>query len=154
MSFEESLASVPVDQWRTRQAVVFDWYDGPREGICALAHPEVEFFFSLLDERENADDADDRLFRLSEIPQGSVKRAVQSLAEFGVANAASGTVWCPHWQFPNDDAKRQADQLLRAVAASDKPSPVVILTRDLITFLGCWQVDWFSALGIASRQSA
>jgi hypothetical protein len=154
MSFEQLLASVPVDHWQTRQAIAFDWYDGPREGICSLANPAVEFFYSLLGERQNSDDADDRLFRLSEIPEGSVASAIKSLADLGLASDLSNPVWCPIWQFPTDDAKLRAEQVLRDIEAGKKPTAMVVLTRDMIDFLGCWRVDWFSALGIPSRQSA
>ena len=48
MDLEQLLTAVPVSGWRTRQAVVFDWYDGPREGVCALAEPACEFYFNCL----------------------------------------------------------------------------------------------------------
>ena len=51
MTLESQLVSIPPEQWKTRQAVIFDWYDGPREGICALEHPCLEFSFKLLAER-------------------------------------------------------------------------------------------------------
>jgi hypothetical protein len=154
MNLEKVLVSVPVEQWRTRQAIVSDWNDGPREGFCALANPEVEFHFSLLGERRNRDDADDRLFRLSEIPIGSVALATKQLREVGLVPELASPVWCPLWRFPTDEARRRADQALHEIEAERKPTAMVILTRDLAEFLGCWRVDWFSALGIPTRQLA
>src|SRR5207248_66436 len=96
MSLAAQLAAAPVARWRTRRAVVLDWYDGPREGVCALAEPACEFYFELLDERPTADDLDDRLFRLSALPPGSVAALLACLAGQG---EPAGPVWVPVWRF-------------------------------------------------------
>src|SRR5436309_5096298 len=99
MTFETKLLSPPVEKCKTRLAIIFDWYDGPRTGLCCLEVPEVEFSFELLDERTNEDGADDRLFRLSELPAGSVAQALVVLGDLG---HPTGPVWVPIWRFPSD----------------------------------------------------
>src|SRR5690348_12671619 len=112
MSFESTLTSVPVEAWQTKQAVVFDWYDGPRAGICRLERPAVEFAFDLLDERFNEESLDDRLFRLSELPTGSVDTALTILRQLG---QPTGPVWTPIWRFPDPAACAAAEQHLRTI---------------------------------------
>jgi hypothetical protein len=151
MSLEELLAKVRVEQWKAGLSIVYDWYDGPREGICRLDEPAVEFFFSLLDERSSPDGLDDRLFRLSELPAGSVADAQSALRELG---HPTGPVWIPVWRFPSEAARQQADQLLRAIESAKRPTSLVLHTRDMVEFLGCWDApttgrpvaDWFAEL--------
>jgi hypothetical protein len=151
MNLEERLASLPVERWQTHQAIVFDWYDGPREGVGSLLRPGGEFFFELLDERPTADDLDDRLFRLSELPGGSVAEIRQALRELG---DPTGPVWVPVWRFPTPTAREHAEQRLREVQARARPTSVVIATRDMVHFFGRWEVertgnheaDWFARL--------
>ena len=33
---ERILLGTPAQSWRTRQAVILDWHDWPREGLCEL----------------------------------------------------------------------------------------------------------------------
>jgi hypothetical protein len=159
MSFEELLTSLPVGQWKTRQALAFDWYDGPRGGICALEVPEVEFAYDLLDERMNEDEGDDRLFRLSELPRGSVAEALSAISILG---QPAGPLWVPVWRFPDHAARLKAEERLQRIEAHKRPTGIIVLTRDLLAFQGCWQVqpngrnptDWFAELQIGPRQPA
>jgi hypothetical protein len=155
---ETVLSSLPPEQWVTRQATVYDWYDGPREGVCALSRPEAEFYFELLDERYNPDGLDDRLFRLSELPPGSVDAILSALQNLGTP---VNSVWIPVWKFPSEAAQQRAEQRLREIEAVKRPTPMVILTQDMEQFLGCWNVpptsnqvaDWFSVLRIPQEQT-
>jgi hypothetical protein len=157
MALEKELQSLPPAQWLTRKTIVFDWYDGPREGICALARPSVEFSFELLDERSNPGDLDDRLFRLQELPVGSVDRILTSLAELGPPDQA---VWVPVWRFRSEVQQQEADQTIRDILSGAQATSVVIATRDMEHFLGCWPIelnatrdrDWFSALDTSQNQ--
>jgi hypothetical protein len=154
MSLEQVLASLPVEQWQTRQAIIWDWFDGPREGVCALRRPHAAFWFELLDERPTADDLDYRMFRVSEIAPDQVDAIQTLLPELG---HAAGPVWVPVWQFATDAARQRAEVFIHTVQAHARPTATVIATRDMAHFLGCWEVpreqhpgaDWFAALGIA-----
>lgn len=152
MALEETLTSVPPGTWVIAQVIVLDWYDGPRQGLCALAEPPCQFHFELLDERPTEDDLDDRLFRLSELPAGSIERAMSILAVLG---HPSRPVWAPTWDFPRPEAQDQAERELSVVLDARRPTRLVIRTSNMIAFRGCWLVarddpgaaDWFEALG-------
>jgi hypothetical protein len=157
MTFETKLLSLPLEKWKTRLAIIFDWYDGPRAGLCSLEVPEVEFSFKLLDERTNEDTADDRLFRLSELPAGSVAEALALLRDLGYP---TGPFWVPIWRFPSDAERLKAEDQLRRIEEQRRPTQVVIFTRDMVEFLGCWRVgqserngvDWFAELNLPQQQ--
>jgi hypothetical protein len=157
MTFETQLLSLPVDRWKTGLAIIFDWYDGPRAGLCRLEAPGVEFAFELLDERTNEDTADDRLFRLSVLPAGSVAEALAVLRDLG---HPTGPFWVPIWRFPSEADRLKAEQRLERIEGSRRPTSVVIFTHDMVEFLGCWLVgqperngvDWFAELNLPQHQ--
>jgi hypothetical protein len=128
MNLEEALVSVDFNQWKVRQVIALDWYDGPRDGLCALATPDCEFAFDLLDERFNPDDMDSRLFRLRELSSGSVDSAFQ------------------------DDS----DANLNRILSQSRLTNVIVHSQDFENFLGFWslaefpseKIDWFTFLGI------
>lgn len=156
MTFSQLLLSHPPDSWATDLALVFDWYDGPRAGLCRLRHPAVEFRFRLLDERASDDGADERLLQVDELPAGSVEEATRALADLG---RPDGPIWVPVWRFPSEKARARAESLLRDIEGRGRPTSLVVLTRDLVEFLGRWNIqerpsngtDWFSCLNIPSR---
>ncbi len=151
MELENKLAAIPVDEWLTEQAIVFDWQDGPSEGLCSLRHPEAEFQFELLDQRHNPDDLDDRLFRLRQLPMGTVAEALRVLSVLG---QPTHCVWAPLWRFADAAQQRQAEKLLDELQAKATPLDLVIASRDMKHFQGCWRsktangeaVDWFARL--------
>src|SRR5262245_2582352 len=159
MALETILTTSPPGQWVTRQAVIFDWHDGPRQGVCALAVPSCEFVFDLLDERLNPDDLDDRLFRVRELPPGAVAELLTALRPLG---GPAGPVWVPFWRFPTEAERRPAEAKVNALLAGARPTPVVIATRDMQQFLGCWNVpgnangvtDWFAVLPFPQENPA
>ena len=159
MQLETLLRNTPVGQWATRLAIIFDWYDGPREGICSLSRPGVEFYFELLDERFNPDGLDDRLLRLSELPSGSVAETQSVLSVLG---SPTHCYWVPIWRFPDEAARERGERQVQAVRAARRPTDLVICTQDMEHFLGLWTVprtepdrkDWFAFLGIPAVDSA
>jgi hypothetical protein len=159
MNLESTLTSVPADQWKVSLSIIFDWYDGPRQGICRLAQPAVEFSFELIDERFSPDGPDDRLFRLSEIPAGSVEAVLSGLQNLG---HPTGPYWVPIWRFPSEEERQGAEALVKQVQQARRPTSLVLSTRDMVEFLGCWKVPtgerptggWFAALNLAGHQTA
>ncbi len=153
MTFEQTIASLPVSQWKTRRAIVFDYYDGPRSGICCLELPAVEFWFDLLDERYNEDGLDDRLYRINELSPGTVAEVDAMLR---VVGSPIGPVWAPIWRFSDDESRRTAEQRLKNIEASKRPTTIVIHSQDMQDFLGRWDIamdchdiaDWFDHLNI------
>lgn len=147
MKLEEVLAAVPVHDWRVHEVYSLDWQDGPRAGVCSLSTPRCEFYFDLLDERLNPEGLDDRLFRLSELPPGAVAEVVSAAGE--LANVNEGT-------------RKKAQGRIQAVEAARRPTAVIVYTRDMRQFLGCWNInevvpgtrDWFAVLGISGEHAA
>lgn len=152
MSIETLLLSAAVQKWSIQQVVVFDWHDGPRQGVCALATPECEFVFDLVAERFNPDGLDDRLFRLREIPKGTIARILSLVSPLG---PPAIPVWAPVWSFPNASEKDSADKAIDEILNSSRHTNILVRTHDMKAFLGCWEIDeispegtdWFANLG-------
>lgn len=159
MTLESTLLRHPPAAWETGLAIVFDWYDGPREGLCRLTVPAVEFCFRLLAERPTADGLDDRLFTLEELPSGSVAEAARVLRALG---EPTGPLWVPVWKFPSAQARDEAEAALARIERQATPSSLIVLSPDLLTFLGCWSVpdpgaaghNWFDELAVNGWQTA
>jgi hypothetical protein len=139
-----------VAHWITRQAIVTDWYDGPREGVCALESPKREFWFDLLAERQREDGVDDRLFLLSEVPDGTVDYLIQRLSMLGTP---SGRVWAPKWLHPDREALGRLEVELQPPRTEAADPSEVVLTIDMLSFAGLWRVqdagsvnNWFAFL--------
>lgn len=112
MNAQETLCSVPASDWMIDQVIVFDWYDGPRAGVARMRRPECEFAFELLAERYNPEGLDDRLFRVYELPQGSVRQILDALTPLG---RPVNSVWVPMWSFAS---KEQEERVRQEVAFS------------------------------------
>lgn len=153
MNMEERLLTTTVDSWKTQQAIVFDWHDGPIQGVCALAMPDCEFAFDLIEERFNPDGLDDRLFRLREIPKGTIARILSLISTLG---KPAHSVWIPVWSFADMRERASADAAIDELLNSSRHTNIVIRSDDMVTVRGCWEVismplegkDWFSHLGI------
>lgn len=62
-----TLATIPIVEWHVDNVIIFDWYDGPLEGICILDQPDCLFYFRCVGERSCSDRPNDRLFEIREI---------------------------------------------------------------------------------------
>lgn len=138
MDAERRLLTTPPASWRVERVIALDWYDGPRQGLCRLADPEVEFVFRLLAERTTPDDLDDRVFAVERLPAGSVASAVAALAPFGSPRNAT---WVPVMRHPDRNVREESKAALDAIQRRATSTPVVFYTRDFETFLGCWSAD-------------
>src|ERR1017187_10156166 len=135
MNFETTLLRLPPREWAPRQAVIFDWYDGPREGVIRLDSPDCEFSFELLSEQPTADDLDDRLFRVAELPRGTVSKVLSAIRVLG---EPAGSVWIPIWKFTSDPERLAAEQRIRELIGKQRETDLIVWTRDMKEFLGCW----------------
>ncbi len=147
MNLEELLKSTPPEQWKVGQLYALGWYDGPESGVCSLAVPGGEFYFEMIDERYNPDGLDDRIFRLSELPAGSVADVL------GIA---------PNLGSKYDATRKEANVRLEGICARKLPTTLIVHTQDWEHFLGCWKVDptrtditdWFSLLNIPAAETS
>ena len=146
-SLEISLSSLPPEQWKVRQVVVFDWLDGPRSGLCALAQPQCCFVFDTLGERPTEDDLDDRLFCLKE---GPIDTMDQALSILGVLGPPTSPIWVPRWIFSTEVQRLETEQKLDALLAGLVETPLIIRTKDMLHFQGCWVSVWNMATKKAS----
>jgi hypothetical protein len=135
VNLENVLSSLPVENWRTRQVIAFEWYDGPRQGVCALASPPCEFFFEIIKEQFQEDDLDDRWYRLSVISPGTVDSLINALRVVGPARQP---IWTPLWRFPSEREQQEAEDAVDEVKRERRPTPIIIHSRDMIDFLGYW----------------
>ncbi len=132
VSFEETLSSVPAEDWQVQQAIVFDWHDGPREGLCELTRPECCFYFKAIEERAADDDLDDRFFRVAPTPPGSVKNALSILDALGLP---SKPIWVPIWNFPTEEIRLKAERQLDDLVNGLEQAALIVRTPDMIHFL-------------------
>jgi len=138
MTLEEALVATAPSRWTTRRAIVLDWDDGPRAGVCALAQPPCEFFFHLFGEAPQGDVLAIRLFAAGELPAGSVAQIESLLAELG---RPSGPLWVPVWKFRDAAARREAEGRLDALLVAARPTSLLVATADWLHFEGCWSAD-------------
>ena len=136
MKLEDLLMSVDPEKWQTRQAIIFDWYDGPRAGVCSLEYPRCEFYYDVLDEIHNEDGLDGRTFLISAIADGSVDRVRDALQTLG---GPANSVWVPQYSFSDPSERAHADAVIREVENSRRRADVIISTPDMESFHGCWR---------------
>jgi hypothetical protein len=135
ISLETAFTSLSSEQWKVDQVVVFDWLDGPRSGLCALAQPQCCFAFEILGERSTEDDLDDRLFCLKEAPIATVDQALSILSELG---PPTSPIWVPRWAFNSPALRIEAEQKLDALLTGLIETPLIIRTKDMLHFQGYW----------------
>jgi hypothetical protein len=135
---ERELLSTPVYQWVVDQVIVFDYYDGPRGGVCALVKPAVEFVFECQDEQHHPDGLDMRIMRVRALPPKSVARLASGLNALG-AGSVHRPIWCPVWTFPSAELRGRADELVKDVEAAATVTDVLIATTDMVSFSACWK---------------
>lgn len=68
------ILEIDISDWCITQSLVFDWYDGPKHGVCVLENLSMEVEYKCVAERYNPDGCDHRIFSISEIERGSVAR--------------------------------------------------------------------------------
>ena len=132
------LGDVDALEWIPRQSIVFDWSNGPKQGICALAYPQTEFEFKCIAEKYNPDGIDHRLYSLLELPSGSVDCVLGLIKELGTPE---NTVWIPIWNFPTQEDKHKVNAQIDQLLGSGKPTNLIFYSQDLVSILGCWKVD-------------
>src|SRR5437870_892897 len=124
-SLERALGSVPPNQWKISKAIIFDWHDGPREGVCELSTPPCCFFFHLFAEEAHLDGVGP-LFTLNEMTLGSVDQLASILTDLG---ERTGSVWIPIWRFSDQATQTRVEQDVDRLVATARPTSIVICTK-------------------------
>ncbi|REJ98521.1 MAG: hypothetical protein DWQ35_00525 [Planctomycetota bacterium] len=142
--------------WRVKQVVAIDWYDGANEGFCWLEQPPLEFYFKAVGFRFCTDDVDDRVYLAGKIPSGSCSQLLEALKGLG---SPTSKIWCPIWQHPDSVYLKTLDDRIDSLIRHAETPELVIYSKDMLRVLGCWRIDdetettekvndWFSYLGI------
>jgi hypothetical protein len=138
MNLEHILASSVPRQWVTRQAIVLDWDEGPRNGVCALAEPRGEFFFHLFAESAEENLLGIRLFAVSELEEGTVAKIEALLRPLG---QPVGPLWIPAWKLVEPDVRLEIESHLDALVVAARPTALLTATSDWLHFEGCWNAE-------------
>lgn len=136
------LSKVNATEWITRQSIVFDWFNSPKQGISSLVYPVAEFEFKCIAEKYNPDGVDHRLYTLHELPIGSVIWVLELIRQLGTPE---NKVWLPVWSFDTEEEKHRVNAEIDELLSKGVPSNLVIYTQDMVSILGCWNVDTLPA---------
>lgn len=153
MSLDDALSRLPPADWIVEQVIIFDWCDFPKEGIVAMSRPRCEFYFSLVAERNHDDTTPTGLFRLSELPVGSVGEVLAIIRPLGVPKRP---VWIPIWKFSSQEEGETARRQIDFILDGRSPATSIVSSPDLFSFGGHWRIDpaepapadWFARLGV------
>lgn len=118
---------------RLQVLVIFDWRDGPIEGVVRRAGGDACWYFKLFAERLEMETLDDRLFAFWTIPDSdsSILRE-----EFG-EDDQGGHVWPVSGGLGSAKARSIVEELLSARTGSPN---LIIRTPDLVEIFGVWNV--------------
>ncbi|MEW2303822.1 hypothetical protein AB0958_28300 [Streptomyces sp. NPDC006655] len=113
--------------------VIFDWRDGPIEGVARRRDGNACWYFKLFAERLDAETLNDRLFALWAIPDpdGSIL-----IEEFG-QNDRGGHVWPVSGGLGSVKVQSIVDGLLSSRPGSPN---LIIWTPDFVEVFGAWNV--------------
>lgn len=135
MTFKHRLLTVPATKWVVQQVIAFDWYDGPRCGLCQLSSPEAEFWFQCVEEKHNAEGLDLRLCTVARLPRGTMDYVLRSLSDLG---PASSPIWAPVWRFSNMDQERDAERMVSRIRNTAEDTDLLICASSFRAILRCW----------------
>lgn len=116
------------------RVIVLDWYDGPREGFLTTARPELEAYFRIHGERRVADDMDDRIFALYEVPRGTVDAIGRA---FRIDNTTQLMVTLPQAAASAEAALNAQIEELRARSKAN----YYLRTKDFESVVGFWDSE-------------
>jgi hypothetical protein len=135
VQLQNILLSLPPEDWRIKQIIVLDWYDGPREGLCEMLEPHCCFHFKLLAEKMVQGKGVDGLFCVSEAPMDAIVKMLDYLSELGHPTSAT---WTPIWIFPNEVARLAAERKIELLLSNLIKTNIMLQTKDMDRFSGYW----------------
>ncbi|GAA0976657.1 hypothetical protein GCM10009555_036530 [Acrocarpospora macrocephala] len=113
--------------------IIFDWRDGPLEGIVRRRDGNACWYFKLIAERLETSILDDRLFGLWVIPDSDSSILCE---EFGGAGQGAH-VWPVSGGLGSIEVRSIVDGILSARAGSPN---LIIRTPDFVEVFGVWNV--------------
>ncbi|MGW2653997.1 hypothetical protein ACWC1D_10080 [Streptomyces sp. NPDC001478] len=116
-----------------RALIIFDWRDGPIEGIAGSVNGSTCWYFKLFAERHENDTLDDRIFALWPISDSDSSILCE---EFGQGDEG-GCVWPVSGGLGSSKAQSIVEGLLSARPESPN---LIIRTPDFVEVFGIWNV--------------
>ena len=129
------LMSTPIDTWKVRQVIAFDWHDGPQEGICAFDYPACELYFVTLAQQWLGGRFGDRLYKLSQLSGGALTR---TLAAFGVPVPPHVPTWAPHGDYETEEIRARVEAELDGILDEAIPTSLIVRSPDMMVFSEIW----------------
>ena len=117
--------------------IVFDWFDGPREGVCALTIPDAEFSFECVAERYNPEGLDHRLYSISQLRSGAVDE-IANLTRLVDGHLNEKSI--SKWKY-NIEEGRLFEPEIDEILESAQSTNLILYTLNFREFLGCWYID-------------
>ena len=112
--------------------VIFDWCDGPIEGIARRRGGKACWYFKLFAERPETATLDDRLFAFWVIPDSDSAILSEDFGE----DDQGGHVWPVSGGLGSTKARSIVDELLSRPGSPN----LIIRTSDFVDVLGAWNV--------------
>jgi hypothetical protein len=137
-SVQAILEQDPADL-RLRLAIVLDWYDGPIAGYLSFESAPTAWKFRCIAERSLANDVDDRLYSLSEVPLDLCVELADVLAD----SHTRRSIIVPSWQFEDPEARAAADDIVARLDEQVGQPELMVRAQNLDQILGCWAVSGY-----------
>lgn len=113
--------------------LIFDWRDGPLEGVLRRKGESACWYFKLVAQRFEVSTLDDRLFGLWTIPDSDCSVLID---EFGDADAGTHV-----WPVSGGIGSVTARQVVAGLLSAERVMPTLIIrTSDFVEVLGVWDV--------------
>ena len=78
-TLDQILRSVPPSEWMIEYNIIYDWYDGEREGWCRLSSPACCFYYKIQAEVLSGPGLKDCLLAVRAVPANAIERLLEVL---------------------------------------------------------------------------
>jgi hypothetical protein len=113
------ILEIDVSDWHISEPVVFDWYDGPKHGVCVLDHMSMEIEFECIAERYNPDGMEHRIFSISQIESGAVAKIRNLLGS----------------------DQKNSDRAIDVILCKSRPTGLFVYSFNFVAILHGWRVN-------------
>lgn len=100
---------------KPKRMIVFDYYDGPVEGVIQFADRGAVFHFRLLgDQPELATSDKSRNYLLHALPADAIDRIAAAIEPY---IPTAWPVWVPLWKFPSPEDEAKVEAMIETILA-------------------------------------
>jgi hypothetical protein len=113
-TLDQILRSVPPAEWMIEYNIIFDWYDGEREGWCRLSYPACSFSYKIQAEILTGPGLHDCLLAVRPVPADAIERLLTVLDPL----SPDDPEWFGgFWPYDDPNAIGQAEAMLATLMA-------------------------------------